>query len=116
MTDSTPSTRRLGPIILVILVAIPVAVSPVTAKAPPEPVCGVCTSSLEEAGETHGVPLERGESTMTIQLSQNGSAEFVASVELTEGADRLTNDSLRDTIVRDVSYTLVDDRHNFGRL
>ncbi|TKR24850.1 hypothetical protein [Natronomonas salsuginis] len=107
------STKRSLPLcvgILVILLANPATVSPGMAKAPPEPVCGVCTSALDEAAGDHGVSLQRGESRMTIQLSRNGRAEFVAHVELTQGADRLRNDSLRDTIVRDVSYILVDDR------
>lgn len=112
MNRSPKSSLLLGLAIIVILVAIPATSSPATAKAPPEPVCGVCTSEFEEAGNTHGVSLERGESTMNIRLSQNGSAEFVAYVELTNGAEQLQNDSLRNAIVQDVSYILVDDRRN----
>ena len=112
MVDSTKNAFLVGMAVIVILVASPTVVSTVTAKAPPEPVCGVCTNSLDEAADKHGVPLERGESTMTIQLSKNGSAEFIGHVELIQGADRLSNDSLREAIVRDVSYILVDDRRN----
>ena len=49
---------------------------------------------------------------MYIQALPNGTAEFAASVELSEGADRLKNDSLREAIVRDVSYTVVDSRRD----
>lgn len=101
----------VGLLIIGVLVASPASVM-TTAKAPPEPVCGVCTSALDEAAREHAVPVERGQSTMTIRLSQNGTAEFVAVVELTKGADQLKNDTLRDAIIRDVSYTLVDDRRD----
>lgn len=102
----------VGVLIIGVLVASPASVVSVTAKAPPEPVCGVCTSALDEAAREHGVTVDRGQSTMNIRLSQNGSAEFVAVVELTKGTDQLKNDSLRNAIVRDVSYSLVDDRRD----
>jgi len=111
-----PSTKRtrlaIGLTVVVILLGSSMTVSMVAAKAPPEPLCGVCTSALDEAASDHGVELERGESTMDIRLARDGTAEFVAHVELTKGADRLRNDSLRETIVRDVSYILVDDRQD----
>ena len=109
---ATKSALLIGLAIIIILVSSPATVSTVTAKAPPEPVCGVCTSALDESADNHGVELERGESTMTIRLSQDGRTEFVALVELTNGADRLRNESLRDAIVRDVSYILVDNRRD----
>jgi hypothetical protein len=102
----------LGSFVIGSLVAGPVAVDPVAAKAPPEPVCGVCTSALDEAAREHGVTVDRGRSTMTVRVSRNGSAEFSAEVELESGADRLENDSLRDAVVRDVSYILVEERRD----
>lgn len=102
----------IGLSLALILFVSPMTVSTVTAKAPPEPVCGVCTEQLNEEANDHGVGVERGESTMKVQLSQDGEAEFVAHVELTEGAERLSNDSLREAIVRDVSYILVDERRD----
>lgn len=104
------SLHLIGVILFALLVASPAVITSVAAKAPPEPVCGVCTSSLEEAAHRHGVTVDSGQSTMNIRLSENGSAVFVAVVELRKGADELNNDSLRDAIVRDVSYTLVEDR------
>jgi len=110
---STAVSRR-GVLIGVLLAGLlggGMAVSqPVTAKAPPEPVCGVCTDALDEAAREHGVALEREKSRMDIHLQANGSAEFVAQVTLATGADRLTNASLRETIVRDVSYIVAEER------
>ena len=102
----------LGVAILGIALSLPASVMTVSAKAPPEPVCGVCTNSLDEAARDHGVSLERGTSSMNIQVYQNGSAAFVAQVELENGAEALRNDTLRDTIVRDVSYVVVEERQN----
>ncbi|MFB6114182.1 MAG: hypothetical protein ABEJ58_08810 [Halodesulfurarchaeum sp.] len=110
MKPSPGSGLLVGVIIVGLLIASPSYVTPAAAKAPPEPVCGVCTNALEDAAREHGVTLDRGESTMTVRLSENGSATFVAHVELTTGADRLRNDTLREAIVRDVSYVLVENR------
>ena len=105
-------TVFIGVAILGILVAGPASVTTVTAKAPPEPVCGVCTSSLDEAARDHGVSLERGTSSMHIQLDENGSASFVATVELVAGAEQLQDETVRNAIVRDVSYVLVEERED----
>ena len=102
----------VGLAVLGIVVASPASVHTVTAKAPPEPVCGVCTSALDEAARDHGVTLDRGTSRMTVQLDQNGSASFVAQVELEAGADHLRNETVRDTIVQDVSYVVVEERQD----
>lgn len=112
MGVSTKNSLLLALAIIVIVGASPATVSQVSAKAPPEPVCGVCTSALDEAADDRGVSLERGESSMNIRLLQDGSAEFLAHVELIEGAEKLRNDSLREAIVRDVSYILVDERQH----
>jgi hypothetical protein len=90
--------------------ATPAAVAPATAKAPPEPVCGVCTSALESAASERGVDLERGQSEMVLRLSESGRASLVARVEIQSGAAPLRNDTLRTAIVRDVSYVLVEER------
>lgn len=111
--DSPPKIVLLaGVLVLLIGFASPAIVDTATAKAPPEPVCGVCTESLEEAAADHGVSLERGQSEMTVQLSQDGTADLFARVELESGADQLRNDSLREAIVRDVSYVLVEERQD----
>lgn len=102
----------IGFVILGVLVASPATISSVTAKAPPEPVCGVCTSSLDEAARERGVTINRGKSTMTVDLYENGTAKFNAHVQLETGAERLQNQTLREAIVRDVSYVLADERQH----
>jgi hypothetical protein len=113
MKRSTKKYLLLSGLSLIVIFFISLAtITPVIAKAPPEPVCGVCTSQINEAANDHGVALERGGTTMNIQLSQNGTAEFVAHVELAKGAERLRNNTLREAIVRDVSYMVVDNRRD----
>ena len=89
--------------------ATPVAV-PAAAKAPPEPVCGVCTNALESAANERGVDLERGQSSMVVELAESGRASLTANVEIQSGAAALRNDTLRTAIVRDVSYVVVKER------
>lgn len=110
----TPDWSRLlvGLAVIVAVVATPAFVVPATAKAPPEPVCGVCTDALNEAASAHGVDLERANTSMTVKLTANGSARFSAHVGLTKGANALRNDTLREEIVRDISYILADDRRH----
>ena len=105
-------SRRLVVLVGLLLLAGVATGSAVTAKAPPEPVCGVCTDQLDTAAESHGVSLDRGETSMQIRLSPNGTARFVAHVSLTDGRTQLQNESLRTAIVRDVSNSLVGDRRN----
>ena len=97
---ATPS-RRLVVLVGILLLAGVATGSAVTAKAPPEPVCGVCTDQLDAAAESHGVSLDRGETSMQIRLSPNGTARFVAHVSLTNGGTQLQNESLRTALVDD---------------
>lgn len=100
---------RLG-VVIVCVLSVSLVGATATAKAPPEPVCGVCKSALEEAASDRGVDLERGETAMTVQLSENGAASLVARVEIQSGTAALRNDTLRRAIVSDVSYVLVEER------
>lgn len=95
---------------IVVISATGVASVPVTARAPPEPVCGVCTQALDQAADDHGVTLERGTSTMNVQVHPNGTATFTARVSLTQGADQLRNATLRRAIVQDISYIVAEER------
>jgi hypothetical protein len=97
---------------LVVMSATGVASVPVTARAPPEPVCGVCTQALNQAAEDHEVNLERGTSKMIVQVHSNGTATFTARVSLTQGTDQLRNATLRRAIVRDVSYIVAEERRD----
>lgn len=72
------------------------------ARAPPQAACGICTDALDRAGADHGVTLTRGQSKLVIQVSENTSTRWTATVQLTDGATALQNDSLRRVIVSDV--------------
>jgi hypothetical protein len=97
---------------IVVISATGVASVPVIARAPPEPVCGVCTQALNQAADDHEVNLERGTSKMMVQVHSNGTATFTARVSLTQGADQLRNGTLRRAIVRDISYIVAEERRN----
>jgi hypothetical protein len=71
------------------------------ARAPPQAACGVCTDTLDRAAADHGVTLTRGQSKMVIQVYENTSTRWTATVKLTDGAAVLQNDSLRRAIVSD---------------
>ncbi|MFW5911427.1 MAG: hypothetical protein ACOCQV_01690 [Halolamina sp.] len=72
--------------------AIPVA----DARAPPTPVCGVCSVDTT----VDGTAVASGESALTIKLHENGSTTWVAAVTLTEGGDTVAeNESLRRAVV-----------------
>jgi hypothetical protein len=97
---------------IVVISAIGVASMTATARAPPEPVCGVCTQALDQATDDHDVDVERGTSTMIVQVHPNGTATFTARVSLTQGTDQLRNATLRRAIVRDVSYIVAEERRD----
>ncbi|RRJ29385.1 hypothetical protein [Halocatena pleomorpha] len=76
--------------------------APGLARAPPQAACGICTDTLDQAGADHGVTLARGQSKLVIQVYENTSTRWTATVQLTDGASALQNDSLRRAIVSDV--------------
>ena len=78
MSEAVPRRGLLIGVLFVGLLGGVAASQPTVAKAPPEPVCGVCTDALDEAAGERGVALEREESRTDIRLHANGSAEFVA--------------------------------------
>jgi hypothetical protein len=97
-----PSTRRGLAVVLslVLLTGILVAGVPVAdARAPPTPLCGVCSDRLDESAERHDVALSRGETDLVVQVHENGSTTWRATVELTAGADALDNETLREEVV-----------------
>ncbi len=98
MHSADTTTLRLVALVSMLLLAGGATGPAVTAKAPPEPVCGVCTAQLDAAAETHGVSLDRGETSMQIQLTPNGTATFVAQVTLRNGSTQLQNESLRTAL------------------
>ncbi|GAA0718539.1 hypothetical protein J2744_001490 [Halorubrum trapanicum] len=76
-----------------------VAASPVDARAPPTPVCGVCELDRTTAD---GPSVTAGESSLTVTLHGNGSTTWEARVDLAAGSDVLAaNESLRRAVVSD---------------
>ncbi len=82
----------------------------VAAKAPPEPVCGVCTDALDTAAGDHNVTITRETSTAELYPHENGTTQVTARVTLTTGAAQLQNNTQRRAIVQDVSYIVADRR------
>ena len=87
-----------------------VASTTATARAPTEPVCGVCTQALDRAGEDHNAGITRGTSEMAVRVHPNGTATFTARVSRARGAETLRNATLRRAVVGDVGYVLVGER------
>jgi hypothetical protein len=97
-----PSTsHRLGVVLVVALVgtALLAGVPTTDARAPPTPLCGACSERLDESAERRGVDLTRGETDLVVQVHENGSTAWRATVELTAGTDALDNETLRAEIV-----------------
>jgi hypothetical protein len=98
-----PSTSRSLAVTLLAVALVGSAslagVPTVDARAPPTPLCGVCSEELDESAERHGVDLTRGETTLAVQVHGNGSTTWRATVELVAGADALGNETLREAVV-----------------
>jgi hypothetical protein len=93
---------RSLPIALSLLLALAAvgAVPTADARAPPTPVCGVCSF---DRTTVDGTTVAAGESELEISIRENGSTVWNARVELTAGADALAgNDSLRRAAVDEV--------------
>jgi hypothetical protein len=98
-----PSTRRHATVLLAALVlvasALVAGVPTADARAPPTPLCGACSERLDESAERHDVDLTRGETDLVVQIHENGSTSWRATVELTAGAEALDNETLRAEVV-----------------
>lgn len=96
-----PSSHRTALVLLLALALFGTAAMPaqVNARAPPTPVCGVCTGALDGAAANHGVALERDGTELTVTVRPNGTTRWRATIELARGADALRNASLRRQIV-----------------
>lgn len=93
--------RKTARVVLLVVLIVGLTASS-SARAPPQAACGICTDALDRAAADHGVSLTRGQSEMVIQVYENTSTEWTATVRLTDGAVALRNDSLRTAIVSDV--------------
>lgn len=97
----SPSDASAVATALLLLVASVAAVPVVNARAPPTPVCGVCTVDRTTSG---GTDVVAGESSLTVTLHDDGSTTWEARVELAAGNDALAaNDSLRRTVVSEAA-------------
>ena len=94
----SPNRRIVSALALLVLVSATGA-STVAARAPPTPVCGVCSDALETAANERNATVERGETALTVAVHENGSATWRATVELRRGSDAFENDSLRRDVV-----------------
>lgn len=97
-----PSTRSTLSVVLALALvgtALLAGVPTVDARAPPTPLCGVCSERLDESAERHDVDLTRGETDLVVQIHENGSTSWRATVELTAGAEALDNETLRAAVV-----------------
>lgn len=89
------SSLHLGFALLIAFAAV-AAVPTADARAPPTPVCGVCSFDTTVDG-TH---VAAGESELAVWIHENGSTTWVATVDLTDGAEQVAgNDSLRRAVV-----------------
>lgn len=96
-----PSNAGAVATAVLLLMASVAAVPVVDARAPPTPVCGVCT--LDQT-MPDGTDVVAGESSMTVTLHDDGSTTWQARVELAAGNDALAaNDSLRRTVVSEAA-------------
>ncbi len=72
------------------------------ARAPPDPVCDLCTDgALADAAADHGVAVAVGEASLELHLRADGTSRRVARLGLTDGAEELHNDSVRRAVVAD---------------
>jgi hypothetical protein len=104
--------RRSLPALVAVALALALLASatagPAAARAPPTPVCGVCTGALVAAADERGVAVDTAESALAIDVRADGTTRWTARVRLSTGADALRNDSLRRAVVADARSRVVE--------
>ncbi|KPN30612.1 hypothetical protein SY89_01348 [Halolamina pelagica] len=81
---------------LLLALAAVAAVPAADARAPPTPVCGVCSFDTT----VDGTDVAADESELTVRIHANGSTTWIATVELARGAASMAeNDSFRRAVV-----------------
>lgn len=97
--------RRVPAALLALLVVGTVLATPapVAASSPPEPVCGVCGSSLKSAAHEAGVDLTVESSTVTVRIDDDGTGRWTARTTVDpDAAGAFREDPARlDRTVRD---------------
>lgn len=82
--------------VLLLTLAAVAAVPAADARAPPTPVCGVCSFDTT----VDGTDVAADESELTVRIHANGSTTWIATVELARGAASMAeNDSFRRAVV-----------------
>ncbi len=99
--ESTMS-RQKAVLVGILLILTVGCTAPGLARAPPQAACGICTDALDQAAADQGVTLTRGQSKLVIQVYENTSTRWTATVQLSDGASALRNDSLRRAVVSNV--------------
>lgn len=93
----SPSNAGVVATAVLLLVASVAAVPVADARAPPTPVCGVCTL---DRTTPDGTDVVAGESSVTVTLHDDGSTTWEARVGLAAGSDALAaNRSRRRSVV-----------------
>ncbi|MFC6965132.1 hypothetical protein ACFQJ8_27060 [Halocatena marina] len=94
MGNGTVMSRQKAVLVGLLLILTVVFTASGFARAPPHTACGICTDALDRAAAEHRVTLTRGQSKLAIRVSENTLTRWTATVQLTDGAAALQNDSL----------------------
>ncbi|MFC7174441.1 hypothetical protein ACFQL0_15965 [Haloplanus litoreus] len=102
--DGSTGVRVALATVLVGLLLLSVAGVSVSARPPPQAVCGVCSDTLVETAADSGVDVSIAASSISIRIAESGTGHWTARVRLTgDGVETLReNHSLRDRIVQQV--------------
>lgn len=92
--------------VLAVLVIAVLALAAVAGASPqPSPICGFCGDRFEDTADDRGVNATIAESTVTVQIHENGSATWTVRNRLANGSDRFHDDPSR---LADVARSLAD--------
>jgi len=102
--DGSTGVRVALATVLVGLLLLSVAGVSVSARPPPQAVCGVCSDTLVETAADSGVDVSIAASSLSIRIDESGTGHWTARIRLTgDGVETLReNHSLRDRIVQQV--------------
>jgi len=102
--DGSIGVRMALATALVGVILLSVAGASVSARPPPQAVCGACSDTLVETAADSGVDISIVASSLFVRIDESGTGHWTARVRLTgRGVDPLReNHSLRDHIVKQV--------------
>jgi len=94
-----PSHRHVLAVLVVALLVAP-AVGSVVARPPPEALCGTCSLGEEEHWSGSSVDVDAANSSLSVELFENGSSYWTERVRVARGADELAaNESFRTEVL-----------------